>query len=76
MEEEFKKLLEALKNKNSEEINGLGCELFITNEGGCNWTNINKFEEFSGAKIVPLEKDSFGWLIGGIKFEGETYSYG
>lgn len=70
-------LFEAVKAGNQEAIYNLACEHFITNEGRCNWANINAFErDHPECKIVPLEKDSFGWLIGGIKYEDKTYSYG
>jgi len=74
--EEMAKLLEALKAGDEETIETLACAHFITSEGRCNWTNIVAFEGFSGCHISALEKDSFGWLIGGIKYEGKVYSYG
>lgn len=74
--EEMVKLLEALKAGDKEEIEALASGYFITNGGACNWKNMKAFEEFSGCKIFPLEKDSFGWLIGGIKYEEKIYSFG
>lgn len=35
----------------------------ITSEGGCNWTNHKKLEQF-GYKVTRGEFDSFGWLSG------------
>jgi hypothetical protein len=70
-------LIDAVKSGNESESELLACDYFITNDGRCNWANMNKFEELlPGAKIVCLEKDSFGWLIGGIKYNGKTISYG
>lgn len=60
-----------------DEIEGLCNELFITNSGSCDWKNMKAFEDaLPGSKIVALETDSFGWLVGGIKYEERIYSYG
>lgn len=69
-------LLEALQEENADRIDALACGLFITNDGGCNWENILEFEKYANCKIYALEKDSFGWLIGGIRYGGKTYAYG
>ena len=75
-QEQMEKLLRALKDENEEEVNNLACEHFICNDGHCNWKNILEFEKFASVRIVALEKDSFGWLIGGIKYGKKTFSYG
>jgi hypothetical protein len=59
-----------------DKIGELASGLFITNGGHCNWDNIKKFEEMATCDIFSIERDSFGWLIGGIKYEGKIYSYG
>jgi len=75
-EEQMKALLDAVKAGNEDEICGMANEHFINANASNNWTNIKAFEEFSGAKIVCLERDSFSWLVGGIKYDGKMYSYG
>jgi hypothetical protein len=69
-------LLKALQQGDEERVNALACDLFITNEGKCNWVEMNAFERYAPCKIVPLERDSFGWLIGGIKYNDRTFAYG
>lgn len=69
-------LLEALKAGDEDKVESLACGMFITNSGNCNWTNINAFEKFADCTIFGLEKDSFGWVIGGIRFQGKVFSYG
>lgn len=73
----LKALVEYVKQGNQEAINNLCCSLFIRKDAGCDWANIKAFElMLPEAKVVCLEKDSFGWLIGGIRYNGKTYSYG
>lgn len=55
---------------------GLAAELFITNEGRCNWANMDYFEKLADCKIKPLERDSFGWLVAGIFYKKEVFMYG
>jgi hypothetical protein len=69
-------LLAALKAGDEEKVNYIACGLFITEHGRCNWDAISKFEEFAGCRIYPVEKDCFGWLIGGILFEGKEFCWG
>jgi len=45
------------------EAEGLCDELFISTEGGCNWSNIHEFESY-GYHIYAGERDGFGWLTG------------
>jgi hypothetical protein len=46
----------------------LADELFIDPYGGINWDNINTFcNKCDVYDVYPLESDSFGWLVGGIK---------
>ena len=47
----------------------------ITNGGFCNWENINILKEV-GYSVFPLERDSFGWLIGGISTSKGIIAYG
>lgn len=46
------------------ELDELCSELFITNGGRPNYSNIKTFEKMSGFEIGPGESDSFGWLTG------------
>lgn len=57
------------------EIAGMADSLLINDEGHCNWNNIeimkdNKYEVF------PIERDRFGWLIGGIQTAKGIIAYG
>jgi hypothetical protein len=49
--------------------------LLITNEGRCDWANINQLIS-KGYPVYALEKDRFGWLIGGIDTQRGIISYG
>lgn len=69
-------LLEALRMGDEDRINELACKMFITNDGHHNRVEISKFEKYAPCRIFPLEKDSFGWLIGGINYNGTIYSFG
>lgn len=57
-------------------IDGLACDLFITELGQPNMAQINEFEKYAPCKIGPAEQDSFGWLIGYIRYNGRTYYFG
>lgn len=72
----MEELLKALQANDEELVNELACKLFITREGHHNRVEINKFESYAPCKIFPLEQDSFGWLIGGIKYGDKTFSFG
>ena len=57
---------------------GLCNELLITDNGGCNWTNINHLKN-NGFKVFAGERDSFGWITGCIQRTGDrklTVVYG
>lgn len=58
-----------------EEIVGLADDLLITTNGVCNWTRINMLKNI-GYNVFPLERDSFGWLIGGISTSKGIIAYG
>ena len=49
--------------------------LLITPEGRCDWKNIRELQS-NGYAVGPLEKDSFGWLIGGIETSKGVIAYG
>jgi hypothetical protein len=53
-------------NETASRISSIAQGLFITEEGKCNWDNI----EIAGKvniHIFPVERDRFGWLIAGIE---------
>ena len=60
----------------ADQINGLACELFITDGGHINRAQVNEFEKYAPCKIFPVERDSFGWLVGGITYNGRTFTFG
>jgi hypothetical protein len=49
--------------------------LLITSGGFCNWGNIDTLKD-NGYNVFPLERDSFGWLIGGISTTKGIIAYG
>lgn len=73
---EFSKLLDALCLDDVEEVNNIACALFITDTGGCDWGIMKRFEEYADVKIYKVESDSFGWLVGGIKFRNREFTFG
>lgn len=72
----MEELLNALQAGNEDRINDLACQLFIDRHGHPNRVEISKFQAFAPCRIFPLEQDSFGWLIGGIKYGDKVYSFG
>jgi len=74
----MEELLKAMQAEKPDEdvINGLACNLFITPYGEINRAQINEFEKFAPCKIYPVERDSFGWLIGGIKYNDKKFTFG
>lgn len=69
-------LLKAMQEGDEEKVNDLACTLFITRNGEANRAQMNEFERYAPCRIYPLEKDSFGWLIGGIKYNDKVFSFG
>lgn len=68
--QQLKDLLD--KDGSEDEISDICCELFIDDSGGNNWMMINSFTEYAPEySIVCVERDSFSWLVAGIK-KGET----
>jgi hypothetical protein len=56
-------------------LSSLADGLLINDRGGCNWDNIAIVENM-GYNVFPLEKDRFGWLIGGIQTSKGIIAYG
>ena len=57
------------------EIVMLADRLLIDDNGHCNWEHIN-FMKNSNYDVFPIEKDRFGWLIGGIQTSKGIIAYG
>jgi hypothetical protein len=64
------------ENPDPDNVNSLACALFITTEGRPNFAQMNEFERYAPCKIFCAERDSYGWLIGGIKYNGKKYYFG
>ncbi len=50
-------------------------ELLITPTGDCNWDTIDTLREH-GFTVFAVERDGFGWLIGGIQTQKGVITYG
>jgi hypothetical protein len=57
------------------EAGSLASSILIDQDGNCNWDNIHILEK-NGFSVFPVEKDSFGWLIGGIATKKGIITYG
>lgn len=57
------------------EISALADELLITPEGKCHWDNIADLMVY-GYQAFAVEKDGFGWVVGGISTLKGTVTYG
>lgn len=56
-------------------ISNIATDLFITYDGDCDWDMMDRLES-NGFRIIPIERDSFGWLIGGICTKKGIICYG
>lgn len=57
------------------EISRRAEDLLITKGGQCDWYNIDYLRD-EGYTAFAVEKDSFGWLIGGIQTKKGVITYG
>ncbi len=57
------------------EISQLAEELLITEGGKCHWDNIADLMVY-GYQAFAVEKDGFGWLVGGISTQKGVITYG
>lgn len=58
------------------EIDDICCSIFIGDGGIPNWDAIRCAKEYD-LKVRPIEKDSFGWLIAGVRWkDGLTITFG
>jgi hypothetical protein len=53
-------------------IRSLAGNVFITKDGLVNWDAIQE----SGCCVFPIERDRFGWLLGGIETTKGIISFG
>lgn len=56
-------------------VNVIACELLITDGGSVNYENTRVLEE-NGFHVFPVERDSFGWLVGGIRTTKGVTTFG
>lgn len=54
-----------------EKAEGLCNDLLITENGACNWDNINLLRS-NGYSVFAGERDSFGWLTGCVRKNGDS----
>ncbi len=57
------------------EISRYAEQLLITKTGNCDWERIEELATH-GYHAFPVERDSFGWLIGGIQTLKGVITYG
>ena len=57
------------------EISRRAEKLLITGNGDCDWDHIDDLKD-CGYPVFPVEKDGFGWLIGGIGTKKGVITYG
>jgi len=57
------------------ELEESACVLLIDSDGKCDWSNISILKS-AGFDVIPIERDSFGWLIGGIVTNKGIITYG
>jgi len=57
------------------EIKSIASTLLITDDGKCNWQNIEILMDNS-IEVFPVELDKFGWVLGGIRTTKGIITYG
>jgi hypothetical protein len=63
-----------ISHPNAIEIESLANDVLIA-DAGCNWENIRHLTSLGWA-VFPIERDRFGWLIGGIQTKKGVIPYG
>jgi hypothetical protein len=63
------------ENPGAREAASLAESLLIHPNGGCSWDAIDELRGV-GYDVFPLERDAFGWLIGGIQTSAGVLIYG
>jgi hypothetical protein len=56
-------------------VSRIATQLLIDTEGKCNWDNI-EILKLEGYSAFPVERDRYGWLIGGISTSKGVITYG
>lgn len=69
------KILRPIDHPMVADIESLADSLLITEDGDCNWENI-QFLRSNGYDVFPLEQDRFGWVVGGIETIHGIIAYG
>lgn len=59
----------------NKEVEEAACCLLIDSDGNCNWSNISVLKT-AGFNVIPVERDRFGWLVGGIITKNGIITYG
>lgn len=75
MMEDHNRYLTREDHKSIENIKTIAYDYLITEEGECNWDNIQIMKEYK-FYAFPVEKDRCGWLIGGISTRKGIITYG
>ena len=57
------------------EASNIAENVLITTTGNTDWISVNLLRK-AGYQVFPVEKDSFGWLIGGIHTSVGILTYG
>ncbi len=57
------------------EIEDIANRVLITDDGECDWDAIDILKQ-NGFRVIPIERDRFGWIIGGILTKKGIITYG
>lgn len=58
-----------------QEATDIANDILITPSGGVNWEYVEILRDH-GYPVFPLERDRFGWLVGGIATKKGTIAFG
>lgn len=67
MKTDWERTLQNDDHENVSEIGILADDYLITEDGNPNGSNIEFVRSFGEFDVFPVERDSFGWLLGGIQ---------
>lgn len=65
----------AALQKLTSKLEKIACDTLITEDGKCNWANINALKSM-GYDVYPTDQDSFGWLCAAIEKNNHVMIYG
>lgn len=57
-------------------IGHLADKYLITADGDVNWDNVKFVREWGEFEVFPVERDRFGWLLGGIQTSKGIITFG